>query len=980
MRSFVLICLSLAACAYAQRVPGQTTHDNWPCSHERPLVFCRGQFKYPLYGNYSRRWLDRPLMHDRALLAEDEPYLHINYASFERMVQIARRYELDGFAFFPQNPGMHFISEGRPTSLFDFSDRAHGEGFRLLPEFTTTGDEKVFAQALTEALASRSVIRLKGKVLFTSYVADAFTPARWKEILGKLRQKHGDTFLFLPDLTRLGGRPLHEWIQQFDSGKSLTDDERRALEAYLRSYLDVCDGLYFAETPHLRTRERKFHSAFYRGFIIPLYQRILAEPAYKEKLLGLTAAIGYLLPESGVMTSEDGTKTLRHSLEAAIAARPAVINMPEWDEENENTFIRPTVFNSFSSQRIVRHYMRLLRGKTPEPNPGDDLSIPNLIISYRKQLVLGERLEIEILNVPDSSCQGSCTATVTLRDLNGRLAKTSPPQELPLGELADRTVSMPSENLADHAVLIPCVTVARNGKQQVFADGLHHISLRATWNWDQKWVKQPLRDLCRPTKASFAWADSSAVGDNRRRLVGSIESAEELAFLEVLEDDDVTYAVDPRDEYLRDNPDHEVFVIERRSLRRQRMTGSIAVRNAAARWLGPDVFQHWKRDYHRDGERLFIHSNVDWFVRAVYVAIPRAQIATAVIEVDTDRIKTSVPISKIMRSGIYSETHSDGLSLTLSRLSKHPNVPHRLRRNSADFTISVRPEMATSVFHMRATTSGGKIYFSQPLVLPPMPSEKAVSAQVYSDSAMGPVTVMAHPSRVPDVGYDFNPDNGAVLVTAAGRPFWGILGAYTDSATGRGGADGIGGTPFRFGTRNYPAEAAATAPQWVQEDGVHCLEFDGIGNHLLLPIETLPRRAGFKLRMEIKPLSDMPQTLFFCHGYYVGSLRINLAAGKLSGVYYDQHLKSHRLDPGLSLEIGKWSTVDVIHDLSSIRFSVNGLPSPPIPCPGPGMYQGVSIIGGFGEGGTAPDGSKNTGWFRGRLRALRIMHATNGGD
>ena len=35
----------------------------------RTLVFCRGQFKYPLYGNYTRRWLDRPLLHDRSLLA-----------------------------------------------------------------------------------------------------------------------------------------------------------------------------------------------------------------------------------------------------------------------------------------------------------------------------------------------------------------------------------------------------------------------------------------------------------------------------------------------------------------------------------------------------------------------------------------------------------------------------------------------------------------------------------------------------------------------------------------------------------------------------------------------------------------------------------------------------------------------------------------------------------------------------------------------
>lgn len=108
----------------------------------RTLVFARGQFKYPLYGNYTRRWLDRPLLHDRSLLGANEPYLHINFACFSRMVEIGRGCEMDGFAFFPSNPGRHFTPEGKKASLHKFSDRAYKEGFALLPEFGAALDKE----------------------------------------------------------------------------------------------------------------------------------------------------------------------------------------------------------------------------------------------------------------------------------------------------------------------------------------------------------------------------------------------------------------------------------------------------------------------------------------------------------------------------------------------------------------------------------------------------------------------------------------------------------------------------------------------------------------------------------------------------------------------------------------------------------------------------------------------------------------------
>jgi hypothetical protein len=333
-----------------------------------------------------------------------------------------------------------------------------------------------------------------------------------------------------------------------------------------------------------------------------------------------------------------------------------------------------------------------------------------------------------------------------------------------------------------------------------------------------------------------------------------------------------------------------------------------------------------------------------------------------------------VPVKRIVETGIYSEAHHDGLSLTVSRQWKQPNIPRHLDRRSVQFSATVQPEMSTSVLHMRAITKCGKIYYSRPLVLPQATEGTTATVNVYSDTARKAVALEVDRARTADLAYEFTPKRGAILSTPAGRPFWGILGGYSDTATGRGGAESMGGTPFRFGTRNYPATARQTAPVWVEEDGSPCLKFDGIGNYVVLPIEALPRRSGFTLSFEIKPAANKPQVLFLCQSYYIGSLVVKLDSGKLGGVYYDQYLQSHRLSSNLAVETGKWSKVEVIYDLESLRFRVDGKASAPAACPGPGMYLGMSVFGGFGAGGPASGVAGNAGWFEGLLRALRIVH------
>jgi len=930
----------------------------------RTLVFSRAQVKYQLYANYLHRFLDRPLFHDRATYVKDRKHYILSLPSFAKISRAAMQYDMDGLGIFGDVPASRL-------PMLEAADAVAPPGFRVLLEWSGSRDPALKSKSIEAALASKSAYRVGDKLLITSYHFGAWKPPELGRFLTEMRSRHGDVFLFLADVTSFCGESILEWLRKFDEAGALTEEDGERIKAHLRPYLEVADGLHFSAVHMLRTRDRKFHHKFYAEALVPLLRSLLDEPAHEGKLLGLSACVGYFY-FTGSTLNEDGTKTLRRSLETAMSASPDVIVLPEWDEANENTSFRPTVHNSFSTQRTVKYCMHRLKGEAPSPNPGDDTTIPNLVVSYRRFLTLGETLEIELLNVPDSPAPARYSATVVLKGLHGNVAKRFPRVNLDAGAMQDRTLAVPTEELADHPVLAPSVTVrGPGGRSRTFERGLHHIRLRATWNWDCKWVKQPLRDLCLPSEASFGFAGTT--GGPEVSLAGKFACAEDIASVEVLENGGEVYAVDPANEYFRDGDDVPVLV-EIRSLRRKPLQGLLRVRNATCKW--PESFREPSSIRRLEGDVLKFTSRADWYTRAALFAVPSEEVDQAVLDLDFTVLKTAIPLKRVLDNGIYAETHDDGLTVLVSRSEKLFQHPLHLHRKQVAFAARVRPETRTSVFHMRVITESGKIFRSPPLMLPGWQAGRKTELTVHSESRKGVVPVKVDAARIPDLDYTFDPRYGSVFHTAAGRPFYASLGAYETTCTGRGGGEArIGGYPFRLGMRNYPDNARQTAPTWTVEDGRQCLKFDGVGNFIVFPHETIPRRGSYALSFEIKPMSAKPQVLFAHHGYYIGSLVVNLNDGKLSARFVDQYCKSWNLESGLVLKIGEWNKVEVIYDLEHMVFAVNGVRSAPMPCPGPGLYITPAIFGGFGKGGDKPDFVGNSGWFEGWLRSLRVRHS-----
>jgi len=943
----------------------------------RTLVFSRAQLKYGLGKNYMRSWDDRPLMHDRSTRVQDRRYA-MTYSSFERMIKIVKTYGLDGFAFFPN-------SSGRAIA-FDYADKINFPDFNLLPEFFLTKGLQKKLDVVKLALDHKSSLRIDGKVVFSSYCADTFKPSEWKELLGELHKEYGDKTVVLCSFVRPAGKSWVTWRMLAKKQGGIPESDREQIKKYLRQYLDVCDGLHFNGQIHgLRTKDRKFDGAFYRDFIIKIYQEVLAEPTYKDKYFGLSASNGYFWVMSGSTLSEDGTKTFRHSFEAAMNAHPDIIELPEWDEENENDFIRPTVFNSFSSRRMLRYYMQQIKKEPLSPYPGDDIAIPNFVVSYRKFLTLGEKLDVEVLNIPDQEKDLiNYNIKLILKDINGNILKSFSWKNISSSKLADVTFSVASEDFLGQHVLIPCLWVeSDHHKRQVFEEGFHYVHLRSTWNWDHKWVKQPLRDLCIPEKATFSFSEKYNSQSGERKVLGSVRCDEDLAFVEVLENDDVVYAVDPYNEYFQDDEDKVLLCIEVRALRRQKVVGSITFAKMKCFWpvtRYADEKNAPKLPDNTNENTTDIDLKADNWARRIFVSVAKKDIPQGSIHLNCSLCQINIPVQKVIEEAIYSQTYKDGLTITISKFNKMPDVPFHINKPVVDFSALVTPEMKSSVFHMRAITKSGKIYRSKPIILPTTETGKT-SISVYSDTKNKAISLMAPAMQVPDITYAFNQDHGDILYTAAGRPFWGILGGYMDTATGRSGGESGAGTIFL--RRPYPQNAHQTNPSWVMEDGKKCLKFDGKGNYIIFPIEVLPRTAGFTLTFDIKPTSSKNQVLFFTGGQYNGALMVYLDNNELKGSYFAiDHLKddglywsvSHDLNPHLSVQRNQWSQITITYDQSAFIFKVNNKASLSIPCPGPGYNLGMTTFGGFEDKGKRAVVSGNR-WFEGYLQSLRISHS-----
>jgi len=986
----------------------------------RTYVFVRSQTKYSgrLYQDFYT-WFDRPLFASRRLWESGTS--DIKEASYRKTFELYKQYGLDGFMTFawPDQYDRYL----KPLYDTAAAMKLNPDQFHIMYDVSPSPSYiQIAPETLQQIVNSPYSFRVNGKNVISSYQLDSKTPEQLAPYIKQLRERSGGKVLILPMI----------WFSSFHdaSGKRVTAGELadmyrlhgampasllRRMQDYLRGYLNLCDGLYIGQMPN--NPDFTYDTSYEANVLYPLFKSVLAEPQYNgKKLLAQQMCTGYTSYHGAQNRSRDGTKTLRAGLNLAAEFHPDILIGTEWDEENEDTHFQPTVAKPMSSQRIIKYYTDRFKGIAPTSDAGDDVSIPNLIISQRRQIMLGHVLDIELLNVPDTARGKPYTVQLDLLDQNGKAVFHADPVAYNTAELKDKTFYLPSENYKDCQALQPRLTINYNGKKQVFSSGLPFTVLRATTAWDQTYFCTPLRNVLRPRDAKVLFTiDPKPLepGIHRAGISADINSPGKLAAVEVMQNSHVIFAYDPKNEYLRNDANRRMIDLSWGYINQPsrinisysvdlqnapsaltfsqpvetnaKPSGIIPVDKATASKAFTDKANSW------NGNKY--HGYADWYTRDRLISIKKEDINAAIITISGEeangknkgkKFSWTLPLKDLGEYGVISKVFDDGLMFGVQTQYRPQHNTLPLDTGKVLFSQPLMVDNPNSVLALRLVTEDGKIWWSKPFAANRQPSAQTVPVYVYSDTAKKGIKLQVAKNRVPDINYDFTPRWGNILHTDTARGFYGHAGSYIVTAIDffALGSNSMG-QPFRSYSADIFKGADKPAPQWVQtEDGKWALSFDGEhGNFLALPNVVIPQRAGFTLSFDVKPAEIKPDQVLFANQWVTKSTFI---LGVKDGKFYIRFYRRTPGDPTLPgwsyvdfntdipLTAGKWQKVLLTYNESKLTLNANGK-TQSFPLKGIGIYLQGSVFGGYGDrdkDGTIP-------FYHGLLRSLEVKHYVN---
>lgn len=897
----------------------------------KTYIFPRIQIKYSLFMNYYSAhvrdlWIERPLFFNRELTAGTKEFkMEGNLASFKKNAEIVSTY-LDGFSILATSES--YLE--RTLAAMRYADKLDLKNF-IIPEISpavisigknakNSQDYDFIYTIIKVAEKSPSAFRINDKVVLSSYGADIITPDEWIPIIKEMKKQTDGRLIFMAEIREDFYKANLAYRR---SGGKISTEALMEMKDFIRSYLDVADGMLFAGCNHLvddsnEMASYKFGDEFYKNILIPSIISVFNEPKYKSKYLGLSAAKGYFykLRAAGGQ-NEAGTLTLRQSMEAALGAKPDFIIMPEWNEANENTHIEPTIYDSLSTGRIINHY------RNAPTMAGDNQNLPDLIISYRSELVYGETLLIELLNLPDPGyLDHTIKIELCLKNNSGKVLKCFAPLMLNNREMDVKYIKIPVDNFSNERVLIPELSVFRNGKMQLI-EGLSCVMLKTPPNMNKKYVKQPIRDLCVIKQAEFQWKDNEDIGE----VKGLLETASSLSTVELLENNIPVAAVDINKEY-QCTADETLLRFSWNSRANSNQTTSCVIKPLTGTITPVSktyiaMSNSKKAQTNKSGNA--IHKNLIFTTRIDEFFFKASKNAELEVWVDKQNIK--MPVANITKFGMFRKVFSNDNTIAVEEVRRLPEVPYPVNQKRVEFNLSAKTIFPSPIYTIRAITTDGKIFRSKPYY-PEKLSGKKISLNAWSYSEQKVVALDVPLEYGHNITYDFTPDAGDVLPTIPSYRFlYGKLG----------GSD-VWNKPFN-------ESGAVSAPAWKMVNDKSVLQFDGIGNYLILP-NALISEQSFTLAFSIMPQSDSKQTVMQTYSSPHPGFQLVLQDGSLSGYFLNREGKSFKFETKARLQTGKWNDIKIYYDMKNISLAINDAKPESFECSGILYNQPCLVFGG----------------------------------
>jgi len=922
------------------------------------LIYARFQ-PYDLGSNYRDEWYDRPLFvtplwRDPAMRRK----------SWEKEADILRKYEIAGVTML----GNAYASFNRDvinaSEKVNFSglDVMGGLGWRR-DEFDrkTPASEKQyqrFVRHIRENIAGRKVLRIDGRIPLFCYGGN--TDSGVRNLRAHLKKDGLDSriLLFSPLWLNVYG--------EFNNTGKLSPETLKKTESILREKLDLYDG--FNSTNCFYTRNLKgddvlgkvFRPELDEKYLAPLFAKVYSDSKYKSKLLGFTLDHGYVGDiDNGVVQAECGTSVLRRQIDTQLLYNPDIISLAEWNEVNENTCFQPTLANSWTIQRLIRFYARFLKGLPPAPNAGDDLTIPNLIVSVRWNIQAGEEYRIELLNVPDTPEDGTYQVTLTLTDENGKVLKKMPKDSFRRNKLTAVTYKVNAEAWHKSVrAVIPRLKITYKGRTFSMEPAVFTRLSAVTAN-NAKELRLPLRDQWKPEKYSFAVLPQP---DGSVRIKAEVSGRDVLNSLEVLDGKFTVLSAWPKEE----SGQADCYWVTVRNHRRYEAFLPFKVRVTGC---GKFRWHPWGRPYcspvrlaqDKDGwfgsERgHFWHTGP-----AGMIGIPKNDHANAVIECAVGKNPVvRVPFAELLKRRHAVTEPGDCVQLELELRDELPDHPAPLNEKSAAVDGRAVSKMNDPMYSVLAVTAEGKLFRSRPIFTRKI--TKTAPLRIYSTTKKKAATVPVPDFQIPDIRYDFASASGGVLLNNTAPEY--------DAVFGGGFSRGM----VLHNGSVLPRDLPRMSPLREKTKEGFALKF-GNGTYLHLPAAAMPNGA-FTLEMEIMTDSAADQHLFVTGFARQAAIGLAIVGGKLYGSYGSGstgfgHVLT-RLPTELEVTPNVRHVIKVAYDLEHIRFEVDGR-GVTMPFALRPAWTAPSIFGAF-YSPAAGAGFAKPGPFSGHLYNLRITH------
>ena len=916
-----------------------------PCKRSRPdaqtQVFIEREPYLP-FENFMHYWTDRPLFTDTTLRSGE---MDRNQAGFYRDVEILQWCGFDGFASIDY-PGLYY------DQMNVYLKQRAFDGYRQMPVLTGLGAEpkrgtspyETAKKFIATAAGSPYGARTDGRVTAWCYGGNVKMTRKWARALREDQD--------VPPFFFYGEIPFGALYDEYHLARSGKRElERSAIEAFrseLTGALDDFDGLKMRVVEVTRSPNGPYEyvpmiDPLYKDHLLPITLEMLSRPEYSRKRLGIFFEHQYVNPFTGWQYGAFGTARLRAFLDAALMMRADFLLGFEWNEANENTSIQPTVSSGGAVARVVDWYRRQLDGKPARPRPGDDVSRPNLVVSARQSLRIGEPHHLELLYVPDGTAPASFSARLVVKRADGRMLCELPWETLPTERLAAFSYDVATGRLGDESALrLELETRTADGTVKAWT-GFDCTRLHPTANWNYLYSRQALRELL-PVDASFS---ATRLADGRFSLDGSVRSEDDLLALEAVEGTEEVAAADPSGEF--DRARYDVFRGTFSAPSRIPLKGHCQLDVAGAtNWLMRSAYSAWNtlnaKPRQVGGPQPFSMNLCE--VRSVFLlAVPKRETkgARLVLDIETLGPARAFDLDAVRENGKFACTYANQVRLELERADNLVDYPRPLQTSSATVSVTLPSTCPNPVYQLRVVSKSGRIWRSAPIV--PVPG----------------VTP-------PDLAYDFaDAKSGDWLPVRGGdRRF--------DARMGGG---FVYAEPYWHNVRNaWPKDFVTSVPGRCVSDGRPALSFDGRGQCLTFPVETIPNAAPFSLEIEVRP-DDAADRMYWrmpCSGSEDTGLQIFTEKGEWVVAWFQRNWSGPtQLRTGFRVREGVWSSVAVARTADGfLEASVDGGKKARTPCAGPAnVFSGATFGGNVMPGKGVPSGVRP---YKGLLRALRIRH------